>query len=319
MSKEATSSKGDEARNTIISVVMPTLNEEEAISLVCEEIKTSLDGYQIRPIVVDSNSTDATAQIAQAHGFEVVYQKGKGYGDALMKGFCHVLQSSDSEVIVMMDADGTYDPSEIPKLIEPIQKGEADLVIGNRFVGLQPGSMGLMNRIGNRLLSWIARKSLGIKVRDTQCGMRALSRELAAKLELRSSGMPFAIEMLSEAVEAESRIEELPITYRRRIGESKLSPWQDGLRILGTILRLTRDYQPLLFFGGIGLTFAVAGAVLGVEVLLEWVYTQEITRLARVTLAALLIITGFQLFTLGLVADMIKGVRRDLRKRRPQP
>jgi len=292
-------------------VVIPALNEAKSIGGVLDEISESLSGIAYSVVVVDGNSTDGTSEIARQKGAIVVDQRGVGYGDALLTGFLFARNNLDAGLIAMMDADMSYDPKDIPVLMEQIIDGKADLVVGNRFKGMEEGAMPFVNRIGNRVLSWIARRCLRLKVSDTQCGLRVFRADLVDQLELTKEGMPFAIEMLVEAKFCGAKICEAPVSYRPRIGTPKLSPLKDGLRIFGTILRLMRDTQPLLFFGGIGLILGATGVFLGLDVMLEWFRTRSVGRIPSVILSALLIIGSMQFFTLGLVADMIKGLRRN--------
>jgi hypothetical protein len=215
----------------------------------------------------------------------------------------------------MMDADCTYDPKDIPQLVNPLLKDETDLVIGNRFLGMQKGAMPFINRIGNKFLSWVAKITLRLGIHDTQCGLRAFRSELMEQMSLVNDGMPFATEMLAEARFAGARISETPIVYMQRIGETKLSPIRDGLRILGTILRLMRDSQPLLFFGGLGILLGVGGLVFGVQILLEWIRTSSIRNLPSLIVFVLLLMGAIQFVSFGLLADMIKR----LNKRTMQP
>jgi len=189
-------------------------------------------------------------------------------------------------------------------------KGEADLIVGNRFAGMQKGAMPFVNRIGNRLLSWFARATLRLKVHDTQCGLRAFRSELVDCFYLEAEGMPLAIEMLSEAKFARARVSEVPVTYRPRVGVTKLNPSRDGLRILGTMIRLMRDTEPLLFFGAIGFVLGMSGLWFGVDVTLEWLRTGSVGRVPTVMLSVLLLFGAMQFFTIGLVADMIKRLRK---------
>ena len=295
---------------TEIAVVIPTLNEKEAVGKVLDGVKNVMDGYDYRMVVVDGRSVDGTDEIARSRDADVIYQRGRGYGDALKTGFSYARKLLDARVVVMMDADLTYDPNDIPELVGPILKDEADLVVGNRFDCMEKGAMPFVNKVGNRVLSWVARSALGLSIRDTQCGMRAFRSELVDSMDMVTEGMPFAIEMLAEAKFADARISEAPVSYRSRVGKTKLSPMRDGVRILGTTLRLMRDTQPLLFFGGIGTFLGVVGILLGVDVTLDWIRTRTVGRLPTVMLSVLLILGAMQFFAIGLVADMIKGLRR---------
>jgi len=298
-----------------IVFVVPTLNEEAGIGLVLDGVSKVMQQNNYTILVVDGHSEDKTVQIAKDRGVSIIFQRGNGYGDALMTGFDCACEELKADIIVMMDADGTYDPKDLPELLSPILENRADLVVGNRFLGMKKGSMTFINRLGNRMLSWIARRTLGIKINDTQCGLRALRTDLMRHINLKVEGMPFATEMLAEAKQAKARIVEVPIAYHPRIGDTKLNPIKDGMRILGTILRLIRDYAPLLFFGGFGFILASIGSLIGVSIVFEWIRTGSVTHLASVSLSSMLIVAGFFVFMVGLLADMIKDLRKELRAR----
>ena len=234
--------------NHSIAIVIPTLNEEESIGWVLDRIHETLHGIErsYHIVVVDGGSTDKTVLIARSKRAEVVMQKGKGYGDAYIQGFSYVIKRYRSEIIVMIDGDGTYDPAEMEKLIKHIDEGHADMVIGNRFAGLQHGAMPKLNIIGNKLLSWLTRAAIGVDVHDTQSGYRAMTRKLVETIlpSLTQRGMPFASELLILAHIHGFKIKEIPITYwPRKGGQSKLNPFKDGYHILLTILNAAIRYN----------------------------------------------------------------------------
>ena len=274
-----------------IAIVFPALNECKAMGKILDDVKLALIGYNYQTVVVDGHSTDGTDKIAKSKGAVVIYQPGKGYGDALKTGFLYAKNQLDSQVIVMLDADLTYDPQDIPKLVEPILKDKADLVVGNRFPGMEKGAMPFVNQIGNRAISMLANLSLAIGISDTQSGMRAFKAELLDELNLMAVGMPFALEMLAKARSVNARMLELPIVYKPRVGETKLSPLRDGSRIFSVIVRLMFDVRPLLFFGIIG-TFLGAWGFFLHYVLLP-------IEIAYVIFPLLLIIGGLLSFLVG--------------------
>jgi len=301
-----------------ILVVIPTLNEEESIVNVISGIGDSLKNSNypnFEIVVVDGNSTDRTVDLAKSVGVEVIFQEGTGYGDALLTGFLHARYEKKASVTVMIDGDGTYSPADIPKLLQPLLAGEADLMLGNRFASLKEGSMSSVNKLGNRLFSRIVSSMVKMPIEDSQCGLRAFRSDLVDLWDLKTTGMPFATEMLVETKKMGMKIRQVPVSYYPRKGKTKLNPIVDGFRIMGTIVRLVRDFEPLLFFGVIGLLFAIVGALVGVRVVIEWLETGAIVHLASVMLSALLIMTGFQLFSIGLLADMVKDVRRKVVRR----
>jgi glycosyltransferase involved in cell wall biosynthesis len=225
-------------REPKIVVVIPTLNEEGGIGMVIDGIHEALNSYNYAVVLVDGHSSDETVQKGRDKGAFVIFQERSGYGDALRTGLQYAKNELDAEILVMMDADGTYPPADIPNLFSLILKDQADLVVGNRFLGMKKDSMTTVNRVGNNILSFIARKTLQLDIMDTQSGFRALRSNLIRTLELYSDGMSFAVEMLASAKRVGARILEIPVAYYPRIGKAKLRPIRDGFQILKTILRL---------------------------------------------------------------------------------
>lgn len=219
-----------------VAVIIPTLNEEKGIGLVLDHVKIAMQHYNHDILVVDGHSTDDTLRIVREKGASILFQSGIGYGDALRAGFGHACQSMDADIIVMTDADGTYDPYDVPALVNLILKDEADVVIGNRFERMNWEAMPFINRIGNRILSLIAETLLGIDVSDTQCGLRSMRADLVREVRLESDGMPFATEMLAKYKRVGARITEVPISYRARQGNTKMRRFRDGFAILQRIL-----------------------------------------------------------------------------------
>ncbi len=287
---------------TRIAVVIPTLNECKAVGRVVGGVKQVMDGYDCHVLVVDGHSIDGTDEVARGMGATVIYQRGRGYGDALKTGFFYARKRLGAEVIVMMDADLTYAPKDILRLVAPILEDEADLVVGNRFAGMQKGAMPLINRVGNRVLSLVAKLALGLNVYDTQSGMRAFTSELLERMNLVAVGMPLAMEILAEARSVNARICELPIGYSPRVGETKLNPIKDGGRILGITTRLMFDVRPMLFFGSIGIVLGVVGLLLH--------YITLPIELVNVVFPFLFMIGGMLLFWIGFVIVLIKKLRR---------
>lgn len=289
-----------------VLVVIPAMNEAASIGKIIDGVNSSLSNVNHKILVVDGKSTDGTDHITTSKGSLLIYQKGKGYGDALMTGFVYGKENTTAKVLVMIDADSTYAPQDVTRLVEPILNDEADFVIGNRFACMQKGSMTLVNRFGNRILSWLARRTLKIKFHDTQCGLRAFSTHLVDFINCRDGGMPFATEMLVDVMSASARIKEVPIKYFPRIGETKLNPLNDGARIISTILKLMRDTRPMTFFGLAGVILGITGLFFGIDVTLEYLETGKVGRLPTVMLSVLLLVSSVQIFSIGLIADMIK-------------
>lgn len=286
-----------------VSVVLPTMNEEEAVARVIPQIKETLDqmGVSYEIIVVDK-SNDKTPEIAKRMGAVVIRQKGRGYGDAYLEGF----KAARGKYIVMMDPDGSYDPREIPKFLDVLRKGEADFVIGTRLKGnIEPGAMPWLHRyIGNPLLTKILNFFFKIRISDAHCGFRAITKDALQRLPLKCRGMEFASEMVIEAAKEGLRIKEVPITYHPRIGESKLHSFKDGWRHLRLMLLYSPSY--LFLIPGLFLVFLGFG-------LLAYAYNTEPLRMHTMILGSLLTIVGFQVINFG-ISGKVYAVKEGLDK-----
>jgi len=215
-----------------VTVIIPTKNEP-AIDKVITRVMQALNRVDYEVIVVDKSSDD-TGEKAVASGAVLVKQEGEGYGDACLTG----LKRAKGEIVVFIDGDMSYDPREIWKILDPIMRGEADLVIGNRFHNLRRGSMKFVNKIGNKMLTWIINKLFKSNIGDTQSGFRAIRKEKLEKLSVKATGWGFQTELLIKALRNGLRIVEVPISYYPRVGKSKLRPFRDGIKILATAVRV---------------------------------------------------------------------------------
>jgi glycosyltransferase involved in cell wall biosynthesis len=218
-----------------ISVVLPCLNEEGAVGNVVDDAWQGIAGTGLpgEVVVVDNGSTDRSSQIATEHGARVVYEERRGYGCAYLRG----LEEAKGDFIVMADADGTYPLRELRPFVAQLEEGK-DLVLGSRFRGrIHSGAMPwLHRRVGNPVLTWVLNLFFRVKVSDAHCGLRAVRRDALPVLELDSTGMEFASEMIFKAAKRGLSVGEVPIDYYPRIGESKLQTLRDGWRHLRFML-----------------------------------------------------------------------------------
>jgi hypothetical protein len=212
-----------------ISFVIPCLNEEASIATVVAKARAVLDelGGDGEVIVVDNASEDASAERAAAAGATVVHEPRRGYGSAYLAG----LAAARGRYVVLTDADDTYDLGRVAEFVARLRDG-ADLVLGSRFRGrIHPGAMPWSHRwIGNPALTGMLNLLFRAGVSDAHCGLRALRRDALDRLDLSTTGMEFASEMVIKASKRGLRIEEIPIEYRPRVGESKLNSVRDAWR-----------------------------------------------------------------------------------------
>lgn len=292
-----------------VSVVIPTRNEEASIGICIEKIRKVFAEHHIDgEIIVADNSTDRTPVIAESLGALVVVPDKLGYGYAYRYGFAQ----ASGDYIVMGDADNTYDFADIPRLLEPLKRDEADLVMGSRFKGeIRKGAMPWLHKhIGNPLLTWCVNKTNGSDISDCHSGFRAFTKRAYDMMNLATDGMEFASEMVMRALTCSLRIVEIPITYYPRAAgsEPNLSSFYDGWRHLRFILL----DAPTHLFMLPGAVLCIAGLL---TIFLIWApFDLWDTRLGIHSMIAgcLLTIVGYQVVFLGLFAK-IYGVRHGLR------
>jgi glycosyltransferase involved in cell wall biosynthesis len=242
-----------------ISVVIPCLNEEEAVGAVIDQAWEGIDasGRPGEVIVVDNASTDRSAEVAAEHGAIVVREERPGYGSAYLAG----LAVARGNYIVMGDADETYPMRNLAPFVERLAAGD-DLVMGSRFEGTIHGeAMPWLNRhVGNPILTGLLNVLFGVKISDAHCGMRAVRRDALERLDLHSTGMEFASEMVFKAFRRKLRVSEIPIDYYPRVGESKLNRFGDAWRHVRFMLLYSPSW---LYFvpGAVLLVIGIVGAI----------------------------------------------------------
>lgn len=212
-------------RNLKISVVIPCYNEEDAI----EQVIRSLPGCVDEVVVVDNNSTDRTAELAEALGAKVVFEKRKGYGAAYKAG----LPAVSGDVTITMDGDCTYPSEQIPELVDHLMDAGLDFVSAARFPLKNPKAMNFTNKVGNIVLTIAMLVLYGKNIKDSQSGMWIFKSDAYKHLNVTSDGMPFSEEIKIEAIRSKQvRFGEYHVNYHPRIGEVKLEKWRDGFRNL---------------------------------------------------------------------------------------
>jgi glycosyltransferase involved in cell wall biosynthesis len=284
------------AEGLSVSVVIPCLNEEETIAQCVDRARTALEGSGLsgEVIVADNDSEDGSARLAASAGAIVVHEPERGYGSAYMAGFL----VARGEYIVMADADLTYDFNEIPRFVGELERG-ADMVIGNRMKNIHPGAMPWLHRyIGNPLLSGFLNLLFRTGVDDAHCGMRAFRRDVLPQLDLRTTGMEFASEMVIRAAKEKLQIAQFDIEYHPRGGESKLSSFRDGWRHLRFLL----VHSPNHLFIFPGALMAAIGAIVEFIVIAHLGIFGREWDIHALIAGALLAIVGTQVVALGVCA-----------------
>jgi glycosyltransferase involved in cell wall biosynthesis len=297
----------DPARAIAVSAVIPCLNEEQTLGTCIQKAFRSFHelGVEGEVVVADNGSTDRSVEIAHSLGARVVHERRKGYGSALIRG----INESSGEIIVMADADESYDWAAIAPLVRKVSEGY-DLVMGNRFRGgIRPGAMPKLHRyLGNPVLSLIARIAFRSGIGDFHCGMRAFTRDAFTRMQLRTSGMEFATEMIANAAHQKLRIAEVPVVLYpdKRNRAPHLRSFRDGWRHLRFILTYAPDYLYLvpgsaMLLAGLALQVllvhgpvTIAGRFVGIHFL---------------ALGSLLALVGFNVINLGVFAKTLMAQR----------
>lgn len=290
--------KAEDRAIPIVSVVMPCLNEEKALGICIEKIRSTLQKANIdgEIIVCDNGSTDQSVAIAETMGVRVVHQPLRGYGNAYIKGF----SSARGQYLIMGDADDTYDFTLIPQFLDYLQREQYDFVTGSRYLNASGKNITLLHRfLGNPMITGILNFLFGTRYTDVYCGFRGFTKRAYELIEPVSPGMEFNLELAINAGLANLKIAEIPIQLFPRKGESKLRTFRDGWRSL----RMMLLYCPnkVFIYPGLALIMIGLGFYLA---LLSGILQYQGRHFSMVTslFAALFSILGFQILSLGLQA-----------------
>jgi glycosyltransferase involved in cell wall biosynthesis len=306
-----------------LSIVIPAYNEEDAIGGIIERClaekinivaKTPVNEVEI--IVVNDGSRDKTADIVKGYGDAVkliTFSHNKGYGAALKAGF----EESSGDLVSFLDADGTCNPKYFIDLCNKLLEENADIAIGSR---LGPGNeMPLLRRIGNKAYVILINLIGKAQITDSASGMRVLRKDCLPRIYPLPNGLHFTPAMSCRAVLDDSiRIVEVPISYHERKGESKLHVLQDGIRFLKTIVDIALIYEPLQFFGILGLLFLLVALGYGVYPLYFYLKMKMVPTYMLYRLVAIIamVFASITLFTIGIIAAQVADVMMDISRRR---
>lgn len=302
---EGISSKKDK-----LVIMIPAYNEEKSIGRVIKEIPREIEGLdKIEILVINDGSTDSSGNIAENAGAKVFSHKTNlGLGVTFRDGLEKALEM-DADIIVNIDADFQYDPKEIPKLIEPVINERADIVLGDRQID-KLKHMPPSKKCGNKIATWLVRRITGLPIRDAQTGFRAFSRDAALRMNLRGD-YTYVQETLIQAANKNLKIEQIPVEFREREGESRLiTNIFSYAKYAGlNIIKSYRDYRPLEVFTAIGGTIILIGLIFGVRVVVDFLNFGRVAHLPSAILTTMLVVTGLLVITFGLLADMLKTQR----------
>ncbi|PQF75933.1 glycosyl transferase [Enterococcus faecium] len=286
-----------------IAVLIPCYNEEATISTVIADFRRELPEAEI--YVYDNNSTDTTYELAVACGAIVKKEPRQGKGNVIRQMFFDI----DADYYLMVDGDDTYPAEAVHGLLDKLRSGEADMVIGDR---LSNGTYFDENKrpfhdFGNNLVKNTITRLYKTKIRDVMTGYRGFNRIFVKSFPIMSSGFQIETELTIHALDKKFKLVELPIDYRDRPegSESKLNTFSDGFKVIMMIVKMWKDYKPLMFFGIWTFFFFVFGLFTGVPVIREYMLTHFITRVPSAILSTGLMILALLSLVTGLILDTV--------------
>ena len=292
-----------------VLIVIPAYNEKLTIGSVVVLSKKYGD-----VLVVDDGSRDRTGHIAEAAGAKVIrHPENRGKAQALKTGFLHALENS-YDIVVTLDADGQHNPGEIPRVMEPVLSGEADLVIGSRFLNGGGNGIPLYRRFGLWVLNTTTNVGLNgtLKITDSQSGFRAMNRKALEKIVgMNSNGYTMESDMLLRLAEEGVRIKEVPINARYDVpNKHKKNPVRHGVEVLADLVGLIGYKRPLLLFTTLSVISFIISAGLFVWAFSPYEETGRIY-LTQAVGAGVFTIIGVQMFIAGLTLNVLAKMVRE--------
>ncbi|HKZ71478.1 MAG TPA: glycosyltransferase family 2 protein [Nitrospirota bacterium] len=293
-------------------VQIPCFDEETTLPETLRDIPRHISGVdQIEILVIDDGSTDQTSQVARECGVEHVVRFKVNQG--LARGFMVGLQTAlhlGADIIVNTDADNQYSGGDIPKLIQPILEGRADVVIGDREVE-SIRHFSTAKKFLQRIGSWVVRVASGTRIPDAPSGFRAFSREAALRTNI-VSGYTYTLETIIQAGHNRLAIAHVPVRTNPKTRESRLisNIWKYIWISASTIIRTYAMYQPLRFFSTIGVIIFTIGLIISARYIYYMSIGEGAGHIQSLILAAVLMMLGFQTIVIGLISDLIAANRR---------
>ncbi len=292
-----------------IAVLIPCYNEEKTIAKVVGDAKRALPEAVV--YVYDNNSTDRTVELAEQAGAVIRYEYMQGKGNVIRRMFREI----DAECYVMVDGDDTYPMEYAPEMVDRVLGHNADMVVGDRLSSTYfTENKRPFHNMGNSLVRGSINRLFGCEVKDIMTGYRAFSYGFVKTFPVLSKGFEIETEMTIHAVSNNMQIENVVVEYRDRPegSESKLNTYADGIKVLGTIGRLYKDYKPLGFFTILALLLAVVSVVFFIPVLVEFVHTGLVAKFPTLFVCGFVMLAAIQSFFAGLIlSNMAIKNRRD--------
>ncbi len=292
-----------------IVVLIPCYNEEKTIKKVIEDYKEAIPNAEI--YVYDNNSTDKTAEIAEASGAIVKKEYRQGKGNVIRSMFKQI----DADCYLMVDGDDTYPAEYAKKMCDLVLNKKVDMVIGDRLSSTYfEENKRPFHNFGNVLVRKLINILFNSNLKDIMTGYRAFSKDFVKFFPILSKGFEIETEMTIHALDKNFLIEEIPVNYRDRPtgSESKLNTLSDGIKVLMTIFKLFRDYKPLLFFSIIGTALEILAVGLFAPILFTFFKTGAVPNFPTLIVLMSIAVVGFLMYTCGIICEVIVKKHRQL-------
>ena len=292
-----------------IAVLIPCYNEEKTIEKVIKGIKKELPKAKI--YVYDNNSTDKTSKIAKKNGAIVRYEPLQGKGNVIRRMFREI----DAECYLMVDGDNTYDPKAAKKLTDLVLKDKVDMAIGDRLSSTYfKENKRRFHNFGNKIVRFLINKLFKSHINDIMTGYRAFSYDFVKTFPILSKGFEIETEMTIHALDKNFNVSEIPILYkdRERGSESKLNTYRDGFRVIKTILRLFKEYKPMIFFGVLSFIFFGISLGFGIPVFVEYFKTHLVPRFPTLIFSGFMLMISLILLAIGIILEVVVKKHRQL-------
>lgn len=291
-----------------IAVLIPCFNEENSIGKVIKDFKAAIPAASI--YVYDNNSTDHTAEVALQAGAIVRYEHKQGKGNVVRQ----MLRQIDADCYLLVDGDDTYPAEHAQELCRRVEQG-ADMVIGDRLSSTYfKENKRPFHNVGNRCVRAMINRLFHADIHDIMTGYRAIGRNFAKSLPIISNGFEIETEMTIYALDKNFVIEEVPILYRdRSVGSvSKLNTFTDGVKVIKTVLKMFRDYQPLAFFSILSLLLVVMATFLFLPVFKEYLDTGLVPRYPTLIVSGFIYLSSLLTFFCGVILEVVAQKHREL-------
>lgn len=286
-----------------IAVLLPCYNEEQTIEKVVRDFQRELPEATI--YVYNNNSTDRTAEIASSiEGVVVRNEYRQGKGNVIRSMFRQI----DADCYIMADGDDTYPAEHAREMARLVLEEDVDMVIGDRLSSTYfVENKRAFHNFGNKLVRWLINKLFAGDVKDIMTGYRAFSYDFVKLMPIESAGFEVETEMTINALDKKFNIREIPVQYRDRPegSVSKLNTVKDGVRVIGTIFRMFKNYRPMIFFGIVAAVLFLAGAGMFTSVFVEFLNTGVVLRLPTLIVSTVTILAAIIFFAIGLILDII--------------